>query len=143
MTSPAYRYLRGYCLDPGFSARLDTASINEVIYRIPFEKLEPGPIGEYIEVVDFDPASGCWYDPVDLAHEEVSSQRGLAPSEGNPQFHQQLAYAVAMKTIGHFERALGRTIIWHPRRTNRKANGKPSVHYVARLRIYPHAMRDA
>src|SRR5690242_9693935 len=108
MAKPAYRYLRGYCLDPGFSTRLDTAGINEVVYRIPFEEsLEPGPVGEYIEVIDFDPASKCWYDPVDLAADGIASQQGLTPSEGNPQFHQQFVYAVAMKTIHHFERALG------------------------------------
>ena len=58
MKPPVYRYLRGYSLDPGFSTRLDTAGINEVVYRVPFEPLEPGPVGEYIEVMDFDPASG-------------------------------------------------------------------------------------
>src|SRR5258708_37869824 len=105
MSSPVYRYLRGYALDPGFSTRLDTAGINEVVYQIPFELLEPGPIGEYVEVIDFDPASDCWYDPVDLRDEEVASQNGLVPSEGNPQFHQQFVYAVVMKTIRHFERA--------------------------------------
>jgi hypothetical protein len=141
MVKPAYRFLRGYCLDPGFSTRLDTASINEGVYRIPFEVLKPGPIGEYVEVIDFDPASDCWYDPVDLSDEEIASQYGLPPSEGNPQFHQQFVYAVAMKTIRHFERALGRKIVWNPRRTRlamRNGDG-----YVARLRIHPHALRDA
>ena len=33
---------------------------------------------------------------------------GSTPSEGNPQFHQQMVYAVAMTTIHNFERALGR-----------------------------------
>src|SRR5213079_2329867 len=96
---PVYRYLRGYSLDPGFSTKLDTAVINEVIYRIPYERLEPGPIGEYVEVMDFDPASKCWYEPVNLSDEAIASQQGLAPSEGNPQFHQQFTYAVIMKTI--------------------------------------------
>ena len=54
MNTPVYRYLRGYALDPGFSTRLDTAPVSEVIYRIPFEHVEPGPSGQYIEVVDFD-----------------------------------------------------------------------------------------
>jgi serine/threonine protein kinase len=35
---------------------------------------------------------------------DVLAQDGLAPSEGNPQFHQQMAYAVAMTTIRNFER---------------------------------------
>ncbi|MBX7206767.1 MAG: hypothetical protein K1X78_00530 [Verrucomicrobiaceae bacterium] len=145
---PAYRYLRGYALDPGFSTRLDTASINEVTYRIPFEKLDPGPAGEYVEVIDFDPASGCWYDPVDLSDERIASQGGLAPSEGNPQFHQQFVYAVAMKTIRHFERALGRKIIWYPRVmwSRKPGDDVKDVRwprkYVHRLRIHPHAIRE-
>ena len=78
MDKPIYRYLRGYCLDPGFSTKLDTASINEVTYRIPFEDVAPGPIGEYIEVMDFDPPSNCWYEPVNLSDETIASQHGLA-----------------------------------------------------------------
>ena len=148
MISPAYRHLRGYCLDPGFSTRLDSANINEVVYHIPFENLEPGPTGEYLEVIDFDPASSCWYEPVDLAQEKIASQNGLAPSEGNPQFHQQFVYAVGMKTIRHFERALGRKIVWYPQRVRRKGRdhkaGDSSLYrYVQRLRLHPHAIRDA
>lgn len=142
MTRPVYRYLRGYSLDPGFSTRLDTAGINEVVYRVPFEPLEPGPVGEYVEVFDVDPPSGCWYDPVDLSDEQIASQHGLAPSEGNPQFHQQFVYAVAMKTIRHFERALGRKVIWRPRLVE-AARGRLREHYVQRLRLFPHAIRDA
>ena len=149
MNTPPYRYLRGYSLDPGFSTRLDTAGINEVVYRIPFEPLEPGPIGEYIEVMDVDPASDAWYEPVDLGDERIASQHGLTPSEGNPQFHQQFVYAVAMKTIRHFERALGRKIVWYPRvlppgtKVNRSADVRWHREYVRRLRIYPHAIREA
>jgi hypothetical protein len=160
MNAPVYRYLRGFSLDPGFSTRLDTAAINEVVYQIPFEplepgptgeyqQLEPGPVGEYIEVIDFDPASGCWYEPVDLPDERVASQQGLAPSEGNPQFHQQFVYAVAMKTIRHFEHALGRKIVWYPRVKPPKGRNAQNMDvqwertYVQRLRIHPHAMRDA
>lgn len=146
---PAYRYLRGYCLDPGFSTRLDTAAINEVLYKVPFESLQPGPIGEYVEVIDFDPASRCWYEPVDLREEQIASQIGLPPSEGNPQFHQQLVYAVAMKTIRHFEHALGRKIVWYPRvvppdpKAERSRDGEWRREYVRRLRIHPHAFRGA
>src|SRR3954469_13896174 len=148
MTPPVYRHLRGYSLDPGFSTRLATAAINEVIYHVPFERLEPGPVGEYIEVLDFDPASNTWYEPVDLADERIASQNGFAPSEGNPQFHQQFVYAVGMKTIRHFERALGRKIVWYPRiipRPGRRNGGSAGFehHYVQRLRIHPHALRDA
>ncbi|WP_168197887.1 hypothetical protein [Pseudolabrys sp. FHR47] len=141
MSTPAYRCLRGYSLDPGFSTRLDTAAINEVVYRIPFEQLKPGPSGEYVEVLDYDPASACWYEPVDLSDEKVASQQGLAPSEGNPQFHQQFVYAVAMKTIRHFERALGRKLIWAGHWF--AGGAKRGDEYVGQLRIYPHALREA
>ena len=141
MNTPAYRPLRGYTLDPGFSTRLDTAAINEGVYRIPFETaLEPGPKGEYVEVIDYDPASGCWYEPVDLRQEAIASQQGLAPSEGNPQFHQQFVYTVVMKTIQHFARALGRKIVWRPRDFRQAPTDK---RYVKHLRIHPHAIRDA
>ena len=112
MNQPKHRCLRGYTIDPGFSTRLDTMVINESIYKIKWEDLEPGPIGEYIEVIDFDPVNYCFYEPVDLDSKEVLATQGLTPSEGNAQFHQQFVYAVIMQTIENFEKALGRKIIW-------------------------------
>jgi hypothetical protein len=44
-----------------------------------------------------------------------------------------MVYAVAMTTIDHFERAMGRKVLW---RTNRE-NGKEK--YVGQLKIQPHA----
>ena len=55
------------------------------------------------------------YEPVDLNDPQLLAQDGWAPSEGNPQFHQQMVYAVAMTTIGNFEKALGRKALWAPR----------------------------
>jgi hypothetical protein len=146
-TIPHYRYLRGFVLDPGFSTHLDTAAINEAVYRIPYEEnLQPGPRGEYIEVFDFDPASGCWYDPVDLNDPRIASQQGLTPSEGDPRFHQQFTYAVSMKTIMHFERALGRRVIWSEHLNRDPETGKAmkttdAERYVPTLRIHPHGFR--
>jgi hypothetical protein len=62
------------------------------------------------------------------------------PSAGTPQFHQQMCYAVAMKTIAHFEHALGRVALWAPQWN---PTSKVKEQYVRRLRIYPHAMREA
>jgi hypothetical protein len=45
-----------------------------------------------------------------------------------------------MKTIEHFERALGRVALWAPRRY-KDVNDQPRHEYVPRLRIYPHALR--
>lgn len=139
---PTHRSLRGYAFDPSLATSLDTAVVSEIIYRIPWEDLEPGPRGEYIEVVDYDPPSGCFYAPVDLDHPHVLAAQGLAPSEGNPQFHQQMVYAVAMTTIDRFERALGRKAFWADR-YEKDGSLKDEEQYVQRLRIYPHAMRMA
>src|SRR5215831_15843951 len=77
MEKPPFRFLRGYSLDPGFSTRLDTMAINEITYQVRWEKLSRGPVGCYFEVVDFDPASNCFYDPVDLDAVEILAQNGL------------------------------------------------------------------
>ncbi len=115
-----------------------------MIYKINWEDLLPGPVGEYIEVIDFDAPNGWVYEPVDLDSKGLLAQHGLRPSEGNAKFHQQFIYAVVMQTIENFERALGRKIIWRPRLVKRYRNGKQyREEYVQRLRIYPHAMREA
>ena len=100
-----------------------------------------GPIGEYIEVIDVDPASNRAYLPVDLNDPFLLAQDGLTPSESNPQFHQQMVYAVAMTTIRQFERALGRVALWSDRRI-RQPDGDYHEQFIRRLRIYPHALRE-
>jgi len=47
-----FRKLRGDAFDPSLSLKLDTAAINDIVYKVPWEPLMPGPVGEYIEVVD-------------------------------------------------------------------------------------------
>jgi hypothetical protein len=142
--TPTHRRLRAYTFDPSLATKLDTALINKTVLHVPWEALEPGPVGEYLEVVDYDPASECFYRPVDLETQFVLAEDGLTPSEGNPHFHQQMVYAVAMTTIHHFERALGRRALWARRITrDPKTNEAISSEPVPRLRIYPHALREA
>jgi len=144
------RRIRVFAFDPSLSGQLETAPINEVIIRVPWERdaegtsiLAAGPAGEYLEVIDRDPASGCFYDPVDLNNPFLLAQDGLPPSESNPQFHQQMVYAVAMRTIRSFEHALGRLALWRTHAVL-DADGKTtSEDYVRRLRLYPHALREA
>lgn len=134
---PTHRRLKVYAMDPSLGTQLETLPLNVATVQVPWEAdLAPGPVGEYLEVVDVDPPSGLAYAPVDLAHPHVLAEDGVAPSESNPQFHQQMVYAVAMKTIGHFERALGRSALWA---THRPGKGE---RFVRRLRIYPHALRE-
>ena len=105
--------------------------------------LRPGPVGDYLEVVDHDPASGCFYQPVDLDDPRLLARDGMAPTEGDPRFHQQMVYAVAMQTIDHFERALGRVALWAPRVTRNEKGHVTATEFVRKLRIYPHALREA
>jgi hypothetical protein len=151
ISRPAFRKLRVYSFDPSLRQSLQTATVNSVTIAIPWEKHPDnrnkdgpaiGPVGEYIEVIDYDPASDCFYAPVDLNNPYILAQHGLTPSDGDPQFHQQMVYAVAMKTIKNFEYALGRLVLWAPRKY-RDDNGTWHNDYVRRLRIYPHALREA
>ncbi len=170
--TPPFRKLKGYAFDPSLSLDIDKAFINRIVYKVPWENpyrksnndpkddkgLREGPIGEYLEVIDYDPTIKKYFLPVDLNDHNLLGQDGLDPSESNPQFHQQMVYAVAMTTIRNFENALGRQVIWgsHAVETKivdktapPKRNGKPATreiivdNYVPRLRIYPHAMREA
>lgn len=146
---PPARRLRGYSFDPSLSGKFDTRVVNERIYCIPWEtNLESGPAGEYLEVMDFDPASKAWYEPVNLNEPLLLAQDGLPPDASNPKFHQQMVYAVGMTTIQNFERALGRPAVWRAKRSAQKSEGgklKGPVleEWIPRLRIYPHALRDA
>ncbi|MFG1384513.1 gluzincin family metallopeptidase [Xanthobacter versatilis] len=144
---PSTRRLRVYAFDPQASTRVETAAFNVATIALPWEQaalgetLEPGPVNAYLEVIDIDPVSGEFYDPIDLNHPLILAQDGLAPSEGDPRFHQQMVFAVAMKTIRAFERALGRTVLWSPRKVAK--DGKTDFEPVPRLRVYPHALREA
>lgn len=141
-TKPPYRKLRGYAFDPITSLNLDTANINQIVYKVPWEdNLLPGPEGEYIKVIDRDPGSGAIYKPVDLNDPQILATDGLSPSETNPQFHQQMVYAVIMYTIKNFEKALGRKVLWSSVKMVTKDN-KMKDHFVEKLFVYPHAVRD-
>jgi len=137
--SRQWRKLRGYAFDPILSQQFDTSRMNEMVFRVPWEPLKPGPIGEYIELIDYDPASGAYYDPVNLDEASIVGGDGLDPDESNPEFHQQFVYAVAMTTIRNFEQALGRKVFWVQR--DPKAAKNKQDKFVEKLRIYPHAFR--
>jgi len=151
---PTARCLRIYSIDPSLAQSLDTYGIREAKLEIPWEDtvmgeesygqyaddserrdelLTPGPCGEYLEVIDYDPATKTYYKPIDLSDPYIIAQDGLAPSDGNPQFHQQMVYAVCMRTIRNFEVALGRRALWAAKDSQ----------YVRQLRIYPHGLREA
>ena len=146
--TPAYRRLRAYAVDPDLAARLSTAAISGVTLEVPWEDFadqEPDQDGrrlrgEYLEIDDVD-ATGHRYDAVDLDDPRLLAQDGWAPSEGNPHFHQQMVYAVAMRTIQYVERALGRPVLWRSRPNPQRP--ADDGNYVGRLTIQPHAVRQA
>ncbi|HEU4796414.1 MAG TPA: S8 family serine peptidase, partial [Pyrinomonadaceae bacterium] len=143
--TPPFRRIRTYAVDPSLSTRLETASINEVTLKVQWEKLEPGPTGEYLRVFDTDAKEtglpDTSFPAVDLNDPRLLAQDGCPPSEGNPAFHQQMVYAVAMRTIEHFERALGRPVLWRPRINADRPNDDSE--FVRRLTIKPHAFQQA
>ncbi|WP_209427800.1 S8 family serine peptidase [Pararhodobacter sp. SW119] len=139
---PPRRRLKVFAFDPVLGTDLATLRLNQAVLSIPWEALEPGPVGRYLEIVDIDPPSRLAYAPVDLDAPALLACDGLAPTESDPRFHQQMVYAVAMRTIAAFEEALGRAALWAPRIT-RDSSGRERVAFVEKLRIYPHALREA
>lgn len=144
VAKPAFRRLQIYAIDPSFAGRFETAPISEAVLKVRWEAITPGPTGEYVEVIDeemVDDATTHTYPPVNLDDPNLLAQDGCPPSEGNPAFHQQMVYAVVMKTIENFERALGRPVLW--RHGTNPQNEADDSQFVRRLRVYPHAFRQA
>ncbi len=125
-TQPARRPLRIFASDP----MLTRTPGNRLTIDIPNEPLQPGPVGSRLEVIDYDGAQDCFYPPVDLDDKAILMLSGLEPSESDPRFHQQMVYAVAMRTLENFERALGRRLELHARSRSH-------------LRLLPHAFYGA
>lgn len=111
---------------------------------VPAEILAKGPIGYRIKVVDYNATERRAY--LDRHVYQLSSGELIdpfAPGAGetlltpayqerllqDPNFHAQNAYAIAMRTLGAFERALGRRVSW--------SSGGHQLH------IAPHAFAQA
>ena len=143
--TPPTRKLRVYAYDPQASKSRITAAENIAVISLPWAEAGPdeqitgpGPSNGYVEVIDHDPVARVFYRPLDLNDPLVIADGGVTPSEGNPQFHQQMAFAVVMRTIKLFERALGRPVRWRGKWSEAEGRYIP----VERLRIYPHALRE-
>lgn len=143
LPKPGARALRIYAYDPGHQTKPDMFDVSVTTVDVRWETLTPGPAGEYVEVVDVDPASLACYAPIDLNDPYLLAQNGLPPSESSPQFHQQMVYAVAMRTIDRFEKALGRRALWASRILRDEKGDFQQRKFVRKLRIYPHALREA
>ena len=107
MGTPTRRPLRVYPYDPELDRRG-----RSIVADVAFEHLEPGPSGRLVRVVDYDPVRKCFYEPVRLDAPDVLLNRGLDLAVHDPQFHQQMVYAVVMKVLEVFEGGLGRPFRW-------------------------------
>ena len=141
---PTARRLRVYAFDPNASLDLGSTKFSHATIALAWSDptetaITIGPVNEYLEVIDIDPSSRQFYPPLDLNAPDVLGQDGLPPSEGDPRFHQQMVFAVAMKTIKLFERALGRKVIWAPSWDDDRKTYVPTM----KLRVHPHALREA
>lgn len=141
---PARRPLRVYAFDPSRGRMLG----NEMQIDVRYRRLAPGPMdrsgaADQIAVVDYDASRNTYYRPVDLDDPFVLIPNGIAPSESDPRFHQQMLYAVASDTIEHFENALGRRIHWRRGERSLDAPRGWRPDDILTLYLYPHAMQQA
>jgi hypothetical protein len=141
---PTRRPLRVFAFDPSRGRLLGNEMQIDVLYR----PLAPGPVDttgahDQIAVVDYDVGRNKYYQPVDLDDHYILISNGLAPTESDPRFHQQMVYAVASDTIEQFEQALGRRIHW--RRAERPLDAPSGwlPEDILTLTLYPHAMQQA
>jgi hypothetical protein len=127
---PVYRPLKIFTIDPAES-RLE-GSI--AIVNVPYEPLEPGPVGRVFEVDNYD----GWQSlrRVSLDDPDVLIRNGRDPSPSDPRFHQQMVYAVCSTVYAAFRSALGRHIAWGFDSSNVSSDG------AQRLRIRPHACNE-
>lgn len=124
-TRPERRPLRIFAFDPMLSRAGDHRVTVEIPYRpITHEKLFF--YDDRLEVVDYDASTKTYFRPVNLDLGDIAMVQGLEPLEHDPQFHQQMVYAVASKVLENFDRALGRRL--------RFKGG-------TRLRLMPHAFQ--
>ena len=128
--------------DPGVRIR-GRLALSQV--SVPAERLDIGPTGYRVRVIDFDAAENVLYkgptydlDPSGVVVDpfqppERANARAWRAYEnrllGDPRFHAQNAYAIAMRTLAIFERALGRRVEWGFRGQQ--------------LLVAPHAFADA
>ncbi|HET8567475.1 MAG TPA: hypothetical protein VFM93_00640 [Candidatus Limnocylindria bacterium] len=113
--------------DPGVRSR---GRIVTTRLRVPAEVLAPGPWGYRVHVIDYDSSKDALH-PRAAIDEATDAFEGAPDGTllGDPRFHAQNVYAIAMATLARFEFALGRRVGW-----------AFSSH---QLKIAPHAFADA
>jgi hypothetical protein len=98
--------------DPSILARGGRALTTTV--EVPAERLERGPKGHRIHVVDYDATTDTFYRSrtTDIDKDIFAKTSDIDALVRNHYFHQQNVYALTMSTLYQFERALGRPVDW-------------------------------
>lgn len=98
--------------------------------RLPAERIDPGPRGPRVHVIDYDSSTGRYRPPLKrVGPEGLFKEPTDEQIMGHPGFRAHNVYAIAMRTLGVFEEALGRRVPW--------AGG------AHQLKIAPHAFAAA
>jgi hypothetical protein len=122
-----------FSLDPTLSRRTGATAV----LSMPWEPLQPGPVGSRIAVMDFA-ADGTRIPAVDLDHPYLLATDGLDPDESDPQFHQQMVYAVIASLLETLDNARGRRLVWRNVWRNSPEGPGPRP-----MPVFPHRSRAA
>ncbi|HEX5872544.1 MAG TPA: hypothetical protein VFY65_19075, partial [Longimicrobium sp.] len=135
VTLPHTRTLTVIAQDP--HVRNPDGTLVRAQVEIPAEDLAAGPWGYRVHVIDYDASTGTLYAPRPVPNPPIVDGRYVDPYQGapddtllnDPGFHAQNVYALVMRTLARFERALGRRICWG------------FAHH--QLKVAPHAFAEA
>jgi hypothetical protein len=113
-------------LGPGGKALTTTVNV-------PSERLERGPKGFRVHVIDYDASSDTFYRArdKDIDTDVFARVTDIDKLVRNPYFHQQNVYAIVMATLQAFEGALGRPVPWGFQAPSHQ------------IKVAPHAFADA
>ena len=102
--------LRLVAQDP--SVRGDDEKILTAQVKVPWSRMEDGPRGARLHVVDYDTATGEYIKHVPFGNEDVFADAEDDTLRTDKAFHAQHVYATAARTLATFETALGRRLPW-------------------------------
>ena len=144
LSAAALAALPCLCARPARRAHPDTATVNNAVISLPWTSYEE-PLAVGRRRVYRGGRFRCSGEPLLRAVKfglipTCSPRTGCRRPKADPRFHQQMVYAVAMKTISQL-RAGARAARSCGRR--HYAARRPGIAVVQRLRIYPHALCEA
>jgi len=102
--------LRLVAQDPTVSG--DDGRILTARVKVPWSRMEDGPRGARLHVVDYDTATGRYIKHAPLGKEDLYADAADDVLRTDPTFHAQHVYATAARTLALFETALGRRLPW-------------------------------